>query len=311
MVMKRIFVRHEQKQIVNSLTKPEWIKVKLNQSPGFYETGDLIKEHQLHTVCAEAACPNMGECWTKRHVTVMILGNVCTRACSFCNVATGKPYPIDLQEPQRLAAMAQKLNLRHIVITSVDRDDLNDGGAQHFANVITEIRNVSSSITIEILTPDFLRKEGALLTISKAQPDVFNHNMETVPRLYPSIRPGARYFQSLRILYEIKQLQPHFFTKSGMMLGLGESKEEVLQVMDDLRCAQVDFLTIGQYLRPTPKHAKVQRYITPEEFEEYRYIAKAKGFLMVSSSPMTRSSYHADTDFEILRNKRRFLNFTN
>lgn len=311
MAVKRIFVQHGQKQIVNSLPKPDWIKVKVNQSSVFNEIGDLIKEYQLNTVCAEAACPNIGECWTKRHATIMILGSVCTRACAFCNVATGRPSSVDIEEPQRAAAMAQKLNLRHIVITSVDRDDLQDGGAQHFANVIAEIRKTSPSITIEILTPDFLRKEGALLIISKAQPDVFNHNMETVPRLYPSIRPGARYFQSLRILYEIKQLQPYVFTKSGMMLGLGESKEEVMQVMDDLRCANVDFLTLGQYLRPTPKHAEVKRYVTPEEFEEYSHIAKAKGFLMVSSSPMTRSSYHADADFDILRNKRRSVNFTN
>ena len=311
MTVKRILVQHEQKQIVNSLPKPDWIKVKVNQSTVYNEMGDLVKEHRLNTVCAEAACPNIGECWTKRHATVMILGSICTRACAFCNVATGKPSAVDPQEAKRLAAMIQKLNLRHVVITSVDRDDLRDGGAQHFANVIAEIRKTSPSITIEILTPDFLRKEGALLTIGKAQPDVFNHNVETVPRLYPSIRPGARYFQSLRILHEIKQLQPNVFTKSGMMLGLGESKEEVTQVMDDLRCAQVDFLTLGQYLRPTIKHATVQRYVTPKEFDEYRHIAKSKGFLLVSSSPMTRSSYHADADFAVLQKKRLFTHLSN
>lgn len=306
MTVKRILVQHAQqnKQTINSLQKPEWIKVKINQSSVFKETDALVKKYQLNTVCTEAACPNIGECWTKRHATVMILGNICTRACAFCNVATGRPSPIDPNEPARIALMVQKLNLRHVVITSVDRDDLKDGGAQHFAHVITEIRKILPSTTIEVLTPDFLRKEGAILTISKVKPDVFNHNMETVPRLYPSIRPGARYFQSLRILYEAKQLQPDVFTKSGMMLGLGESKEEVVQVMDDLRCAQVDFLTLGQYLRPTPKHAEVQRYITPNEFEEYHHIAKAKGFLQISASPMTRSSYHADTDFEVLKNKR-------
>lgn len=306
MTVKRIPVQHAQqkKQTINSLPKPEWIKVKINQSSAFKETDALVKKYQLNTVCTEAACPNIGECWTKRHATVMILGNICTRACAFCNVATGRPSPIDPNEPARIALMVQKLNLRHVVITSVDRDDLKDGGAQHFAHVITEIRKTLPSTTIEVLTPDFLRKEGAVLTISKVKPDVFNHNMETVPRLYPSIRPGARYFQSLRILYEAKQLQPDVFTKSGMMLGLGESKEEVVQVMDDLRCAQVDFLTLGQYLRPTPKHAAVQHYVTPNEFEEYYHIAKAKGFLQISSSPMTRSSYHADTDFEVLKNKR-------
>lgn len=311
MTVKRILVQHEHMQIVNSLPKPEWIKVKINQSTVFNETSELVKEHKLNTVCAEAACPNIGECWDKRHATIMILGSICTRACAFCNVATGKPSAVDPQESKRIAAMVQKLNLRHVVITSVDRDDLKDGGAQHFANVIADIRITSPSITIEILTPDFLRKEGALLIIGKAQPDVFNHNMETVPRLYPSIRPGARYFQSLRILYEIKQLQPSIFTKSGMMLGLGESKEEIMQVMDDLRCANVDFLTLGQYLRPTAKHAKVQRYVTPEEFEELSHIAKSKGFLMVSSSPMTRSSYHADVDFEILRKKRLSTHLSN
>lgn len=305
MTVKRILVQHaQQKQTINSLPKPEWIKVKINRSSVFDETDALVKKYQLNTVCTEAACPNIGECWEKRHATIMILGNICTRACAFCNVATGQPSPIDHDEPARIALMLQKLNLRHVVITSVDRDDLKDGGAQHFATVITEIRQKLPSITIEILTPDFLRKEGALSIISMAKPDVFNHNLETVPRLYPSIRPGARYFQSLRILYEAKQLQPYVFTKSGMMLGLGESKEEVIQVMDDLRCAQVDFLTLGQYLRPTLKHAPVQRYVTPDEFKEYQRIAQSKGFLQISASPMTRSSYHADDDFEVLKNKR-------
>ncbi|CAI3935533.1 Lipoate synthase (LipA) (PDB:4U0O) (PUBMED:27941785) [Commensalibacter communis] len=311
MTFRRILVQHERKQSATLLPKPSWIKVKVSQSSVFNETDDLVKKHQLNTVCTEAACPNIGECWTKRHATIMILGSICTRACAFCNVATGKPPPVDLEEPIRTALMVKKLNLRHVVITSVDRDDLKDGGAQHFANVINEIRKLSPSITIEILTPDFLRKEGALITISSAQPDVFNHNMETVPRLYPSIRPGARYFQSLRILYEMKQYQPNVFTKSGMMLGLGESKEEILQVMDDLRCAQVDFLTLGQYLRPTLKHAEVKQYITPDEFEEFSHIAKSKGFLMVSSSPLTRSSYHADEDFKILQIKRQSTHLSN
>ncbi|MDI2090246.1 lipoyl synthase [Commensalibacter oyaizuii] len=315
MSIKRIVVHHaptkSHDHIVNALPKPDWIKTRIRQSSVFEQTSNLVKNHKLNTVCTEAACPNIGECWSQRHATVMILGSICTRACAFCNVATGRPNPIDHEEPERVAKMVQQLSLRHVVITSVDRDDLPDGGAQHFSNVIHAIRKALPTVTIEILTPDFLRKDGALPIISKAKPDVFNHNMETVPRLYPTIRPGARYFQSMKLLYEAKLLQPDVFTKSGLMVGLGENKEEVLQVMDDLRCAQVDFLTIGQYLQPTPKHAAVKAYIHPDIFEEYARIARAKGFLQVSASPMTRSSYHADADFEILKNKRRILSVTN
>lgn len=310
MIVKRIVVRHHAASTYENITKlpkPDWIKTRIKHNKVFDETDNLLQHYKLNTVCAEASCPNIGECWSDRHATVMILGSVCTRSCRFCNVATGKPDPIDLEEPQKIADMVLKLGLRHVVITSVDRDDLKDGGASHFANVIHAIRMASSSTTIEVLTPDFLRKEGSLAIISAAQPDVFNHNMETVPRLYPSIRPGARYFQSLRILYEAKKLNPQVFTKSGLMLGLGETKEEIIQVMDDLRCAQVDFLTLGQYLQPSPKHAPVLDYIHPDDFKEFEKIAKSKGFLMVSASPLTRSSYHADSDFMELKRQRHLI----
>lgn len=310
MSVRRLVIHHKNgNQDVlekEKLPKPGWIRVKVTHNKTYEETKSLLDTHKLTTVCSEAACPNIGECWSQRHATVMIMGDICTRACAFCNVATGKPQILDEEEPQKIANLTKKMGLRHIVITSVDRDDLHDGGASHFARVIEAIR-ASSTATIEVLTPDFLRKIGAPEIIAKARPDVFNHNLETVPRLYPSIRPGARYFQSLKLLYEIKQLYAGVFTKSGLMLGLGESREEVGQVMDDLRCAQVDFLTMGQYLQPTPKHAKVQRYITPEEFEDFAAMARSKGFLQVSASPLTRSSYHADADFESLRKKRTIL----
>ena len=264
-----------------------------------------MRDLSLNTVCEEAACPNIGECWKKKHATFMILGSVCTRACAFCNVATGRPDQLDPHEPDRLAEAVGKLGLTHVVITSVDRDDLDDGGAGHFGRVIRRLRETSPSCTIEVLTPDFMKKAGAIETIVAARPDVFNHNLETVPRLYPSIRPGARYFTSLYLHKRAKELEPMIFTKSGIMVGLGETREEVGQVMDDLRAADVDFLTIGQYLQPTPKHAAVDRYVTPDEFESYAKLARAKGFLMVSSSPLTRSSYHADSDFEQLKSMRK------
>lgn len=284
--------------------KPDWIRVKAPTSKGYAETRALMREHSLHTVCEEAACPNIGECWAKKHATVMILGDVCTRACAFCNVATGRPDAVDPMEAENLAISAAKLGMRHIVITSVDRDDLADGGAGQFVKCIERLRETSPETTIEILTPDFRDKEGALERVIEAKPDVFNHNLETVPRLYPSIRPGARYFHSLRLLDRVKERDAAIFTKSGIMVGLGETREEVLQVMDDLRSADVDFLTIGQYLAPTRRHAPVDRFVTPDEFAEYKRIAYAKGFLMVSSSPLTRSSYHADEDFAEMRRAR-------
>ena len=283
------------------LRKPDWIRVRAPGSPEFAKTKAIVNEHGLHTVCEEAGCPNIGECWTKRHATMMIMGDTCTRACAFCNVRTGLPQPLDLDEPERVGAAVAKLGLEHVVITSVDRDDLADGGAQHFANVIGAIRSAAPAATIEILTPDFLRKPGALEVVVEARPDVFNHNLETVPSLYLSIRPGARYFHSLRLLQQVKELDPTMFTKSGIMVGLGETREEVLQVMDDLRVADVDFLTIGQYLQPTRKHAAVAAFVTPDEFKSYERIALAKGFLLVSASPLTRSSYHAGDDFARLR----------
>ena len=283
------------------LRKPDWIRVKAPGSREYAETRAIVKEHGLNTVCEEAGCPNIGECWTKRHATLMIMGDTCTRACAFCNVRTGLPAPLDLNEPAHVGETVAKLGLEHVVITSVDRDDLDDGGARHFADVITEIRNQAPGTTIEILTPDFLRKDGALELVVEARPDVFNHNLETVPSLYLSIRPGARYFHSLRLLQRVKELDPAMFTKSGIMVGLGEKREEVLQLMDDLRVADVDFLTIGQYLQPTRKHAAVDRYVDPDEFKSYERIALAKGFLLVSSSPLTRSSYHAGDDFARLR----------
>ena len=283
------------------LRKPEWIRVKAPVSKGYAETRDIVRAHGLHTVCEEAGCPNIGECWTKRHATMMIMGDTCTRACAFCNVRTGMPNPLDPAEPQNVAAAVAKLGLEHVVITSVDRDDLADGGGEHFAQVIRAIRSKTPTTTIEVLTPDFLRKDGALETVVAAKPDVFNHNLETVPGLYLKIRPGARYFHSLRLLQQVKEIDPQMFTKSGIMVGLGEEREQVLQLMDDLRSANVDFLTIGQYLQPTRKHAEVKRFVTPEEFTAYERTAYAKGFLMVSASPLTRSSYHAGDDFARLR----------
>ncbi len=281
--------------------KPAWIRVKAPTSPAYHETRRIMRENKLATVCEEAACPNIGECWAKRHATMMIMGEICTRACSFCNVATGKPGALDPFEPFNVGQAVAKLGLEHVVVTSVDRDDLDDGGAQHFAETIQAIREAAPGTTIEVLTPDFLRKEGALDVVVAAKPDVFNHNLETVPRLYAEVRPGARYFHSLRLLDEVKDRDPSIFTKSGIMVGLGESKEEVHQVMDDLRSARVDFMTIGQYLQPTPKHHVVDRFVTPEEFEVYERQAFGKGFLMVSASPLTRSSYHAGDDFQRLR----------
>ncbi|MFZ9180360.1 MAG: lipoyl synthase [Rickettsiales bacterium] len=284
--------------------KPDWIRVKAPTSKGYKETKALLNEKKLHTVCEEAACPNIGECWEQKHATVMILGSVCTRACSFCNIETGKPDAVNDHEPDNVGDVAKFSNLKHIVITSVDRDDLADGGALQFVKCIENVRKKSPQTTIEILTPDFLRKNGALEIVVKAKPDVFNHNIETVPSLYTSIRPGARYFHSLWLLKRVKELDPTIFTKSGLMVGLGETKEQVLQVMDDMRCADIDFLTIGQYLRPTIRHAPVDRYVHPDEFDFYQKMAYNKGFLMVSASPLTRSSYHAGEDFEKMRNER-------
>ena len=281
--------------------KPDWIRVKAPISREYAETRELMRRLKLNTVCEEAACPNIGECWAKKHATVMILGSVCTRACAFCNVATGRPDQLDPHEPQHVAEAVGALGLSHLVVTSVDRDDLEDGGAGHFAQVIRAVREAAPQTTIEVLTPDFLRKPGAVEIVVEARPDVFNHNLETVPRLYPSIRPGARYFQSLRVLAKVKEIDPAMFTKSGLMVGLGEGEGEVHQVMDDLRAAEVDFLTIGQYLQPTPKHAPIDRFVTPQEFDDYRRMAYGKGFLMVSASPLTRSSHHAGDDFAKLR----------
>lgn len=283
------------------LPKPGWIRVKAPSSGEYARTRAIVREHGLHTVCEEAGCPNIGECWTSRHATMMIMGDTCTRACAFCNVRTGLPGPLDAAEPSRVADAVARLGLRHVVITSVDRDDLPDGGARHFADVVGAIRAANPETTIEVLTPDFLRKEGALETVVAAKPDVFNHNLETVPGLYLRIRPGARYFHSLRILQRVKELDASMFTKSGIMVGLGETREEVQQLMDDLRSADVDFLTIGQYLQPTRKHAEVKRYVHPDEFRSFERIALAKGFLIVSASPLTRSSHHAGEDFARLR----------
>lgn len=284
--------------------KPDWIRVKAPTSRGYAETRKIVKDKQLVTVCEEAGCPNIGECWEKKHATMMIMGDTCTRACSFCNVITGKPQPLDHDEPRRVGLAVAEMGLEHVVITSVDRDDLEDGGAMHFVETIRAIRAASPKTTIEILTPDFLRKDGWEAKVIDAKPDVFNHNLETVPRLYLSIRPGARYFHSLRLLEKVKDRDPSQFTKSGLMVGLGESKEEVMQVMDDMRSAGIDFLTIGQYLQPTRKHAAVDRFVTPDEFAAYEEIARSKGFLMVASSPLTRSSYHAGEDFARLRTAR-------
>jgi lipoic acid synthetase len=281
--------------------KPDWIRVKAPQGLTYSETHEIVKNFKLTTVCEEAGCPNIGECWNKRHATFMIMGEVCTRACAFCNVATGKPNALDPMEPLRIAVAVEKMGLKHVVITSVDRDDLPDGGAEHFVKTIEAIRFKAPKTTIEILTPDFKNKSDAVDNVAKHCPDVFNHNLETVPRLYPTIRPGARYFTSLRLLQRVKEVDSSIYTKSGLMVGLGETLEEVGQVMDDLRAAGVDFLTIGQYLQPTPKHAPVLRFWTPEEFAELERMARSKGFLMVTASPLTRSSHHAGEDFEKLK----------
>lgn len=283
------------------LRKPDWIRVKAPVSKGYAETRSIVKEKGLVTVCEEAGCPNIGECWEQKHATMMIMGDTCTRACSFCNVRTGLPQALDQTEPHRVAGAVAEMELQHVVITSVDRDDLADGGAQHIADTVRAIRETAPGATIEILTPDFLRKSGAKEIVIDSKPDVFNHNLETVPRLYLSIRPGARYYHSIRLLEAVKERDPSQFTKSGLMVGLGETKEEVMQVMDDMRSAGIDFLTIGQYLQPTRKHAAVDRYVSPDEFKAYETIARAKGFLMVSASPLTRSSYHAGDDFKKLR----------
>ncbi len=289
-------------QIIEKIkVRPDWIKVKAPISEKYTETRNLISNLKLNTVCQEAACPNIGECWTKGHATVMILGSVCTRACKFCNVKTGKPDLLDPHEPERLAEAVSKLKLNHVVVTSVDRDDLEDGGASHFAECVIQIRKTTPHTTIEVLTPDFLKKNGSIEIVVNAKPDVYNHNIETVPSLYKKIRPGARYYHSINLLDRVKQMDPTIFTKSGIMVGLGETKEEVVQVMEDLRAANVDFLTIGQYLQPTKTHAEIDRYVTLEEFDFLSRTAYAKGFLMVSASPLTRSSYHAGDDFRKLK----------
>jgi lipoic acid synthetase len=286
------------------LRKPAWIRVKAPGSKGYVETRKIVKDNSIVTVCEEAGCPNIGECWDKKHATMMIMGEICTRACAFCNVRTGLPTALDPNEPMNVANTVKTLGLKHVVITSVDRDDLSDGGAQHFVEVIQAVREVSPGTTIEVLTPDFLRKEGAMEKVVAAKPDVFNHNLETVPSNYLTVRPGARYFHSIRLLQKVKEIDPNMFTKSGIMVGLGEERNEILQLMDDLRVANVDFLTIGQYLQPTRKHHKVESFVTPDEFKAYERIAYTKGFLMVSSSPLTRSSHHAGDDFEKLRKAR-------
>ena len=297
-------IRHPEKRNnkeTSQIKKPDWLRVRVSGSKKFLETKKILSESKIVTVCEEANCPNISECWQKNHATFMIMGDTCTRACAFCNVKTGLPDKLDVFEPYKISQAVKKMNLSHVVITSVDRDDLDDGGAEHFAKTINAIRKTSPETTIEILTPDFLKKENALEKILKDYPDVFNHNLETVPRLYLSIRPGARYFNSLKLLNDVKDKNSNIFTKSGLMLGLGEKKNEIMQVMDDLRAAKVDFLTLGQYLQPTKKHAPVAKYITPDEFNSYKIIAESKGFLMVSSSPLTRSSHHAEEDFKILK----------
>lgn len=284
--------------------KPDWIKVKAPQGKIYQETHNIVREQKLTTVCEEAGCPNVGECWDKRHATFMIMGEVCTRACAFCNIATGKPDVLDKYEPLRVGVATHQMGLKHVVVTSVDRDDLADGGANHWIKTIEAIRFKSPVTTVEILSGDFRGDQAAIDSVTRAKPDVFNHNLETVPRLYPKVRPGARYFRSLRLLESVKQLDPDVYTKSGLMVGLGETFEEVAQVMDDMRSAGIDFITIGQYLQPTPKHAAVDRFWTPEEFQRLEKVARSKGFLMVSSSPLTRSSHHAGEDFERLRKAR-------
>ena len=292
------------KECANRAPKPPWLRVKAPNSPEYHATRKLMRSHKLNTVCEEAACPNIGQCWSQGHTTVMILGSVCTRACAFCNIATGRPDQLDPHEPEELALAVESLGLTHMVITSVDRDDLEDGGAGQFVRCIERLRETTPDTTIEVLTPDFRNKKDALKAVITAKPDVFNHNLETVPRLYTEIRPGARYFHSLRLLDQAKALDPTMFTKSGVMVGLGEERREVLQVMDDLRSANVDFITIGQYLQPTPRHHEVMRFVTPDEFKEYERLAYAKGFLMVSATPLTRSSYFAGDDFAKLRANR-------
>ena len=292
-----------EKNIINSLKKPDWLRVKAPVGEVFERTKQIVKEKSLNTVCEEAACPNIGECWNKKHATFIILGSICTRACRFCNIETGLPDKLDPHEPEKIAKSVFELGLKHVVITSVDRDDLEDGGANHFARCILEIKKKCPEVTIEVLTPDFLRKGDVYKIIADAKPEVFNHNIETVPSLYPKIRPGSRYFNSLNLLSNVKEYDKNIFTKSGMMVGLGETSEEVLQVMDDLRSASVNFLTIGQYLQPTSKHAKVKRYVEPSEFKYYEKMAKVKGFEMVSATPLTRSSYHAEGDFLKLKQK--------
>jgi lipoic acid synthetase len=305
-------IRHPEKvnKPINPLkNKPSWIRSKLTNSQEFFLTKSIVNQHKLKTVCQEANCPNITECWSKRHATFLIMGDTCTRACAFCDVITGKPNKLDPLEPLKISSAVKKLNLKHAVITSVDRDDLYDGGANHFYEVITEIRKNNPKTTIEVLTPDFLRKRDSYKKVVEAKPDVFNHNIETVPGLYRKVRPGSRYFSSVELLKNVKNIDKNIFTKSGLMVGLGENKEEVLQVMDDLRSAEVDFLTIGQYLQPSVKHYPLDRYYRPEEFEELKVLAKSKGFLLVSSSPLTRSSYHADEDFIKLQKNR--INQTN
>ena len=300
-------IRHPEKRNnkeTSQIKKPDWLRVRVSGSKKFLETKKILSESKIVTVCEEANCPNISECWQKNHATFMIMGDTCTRACAFCNVKTGLPDKLDVFEPYKISQVVKKMNLSHVVITSVDRDDLDDGGAEHFAKTINAIRKTSPETTVEILTPDFLKKENALEKILKDYPDVFNHNLETVPRLYLSIRPGARYFNSLKLLNDVKDKNSNIFTKSGLMLGLGEEKNEIMQVMDDLRAAKVDFLTLGQYLQPTKKHAPVAKYVTPDEFNTYKIIAESKGFLMVSSSPLTRSSHHAEEDFKILKQNR-------
>jgi lipoic acid synthetase len=300
-------IRHPEKvkNPINPIKKkPDWIRSKILNTKNFFITKEIVKKNNLHTVCQEANCPNITECWSKRHATFMIMGDVCTRGCGFCDVKTGKPSLLDIFEPIKIAQATKSLNLKHVVITSVDRDDLNDGGANHFAEVINQTRKINPSTTIEVLTPDFLRKKDSYQKVVKAQPDVFNHNIETVPSLYPKVRPGSRYFGSLELLSLVKKINKSIFTKSGIMLGLGETKKEILQVMDDLMSSKVDFLTIGQYLQPSVKHYPLKRYVHPDEFKELKLIALAKGFLMVASSPLTRSSYHADEDFLKLKKLR-------
>jgi lipoic acid synthetase len=299
--------RHPEK-VKNTLNpiprKPDWIRVRLSNSSVYNSTKEIVKSNNLHTVCEEAACPNISECWSKKHATFMIMGDTCTRACAFCNVKTGLPNKLDNEEPSRVAMATKSLSLNHVVITSVDRDDLSDGGADHFYKTIIEIRKNNPNTTIEILTPDFLRKGDVFKRVVDAKPDVFNHNIETVPSNYLKVRPGSRYFQSINLLKEVKSYDKKIFTKSGLMLGLGENEDELYQVMDDLRCANVDFLTLGQYLQPTNKHYPIKKFVTPDEFKKYEKVAYSKGFLLVSSSPMTRSSYHAGDDFKKLKEKR-------